>query len=60
MSQDVADVIIVGSAPAGYTAAVYTARAQLSPILFGVGQNEIGDESSRHGGEHVAAAEVPC
>ncbi len=34
MSQDVADVIIVGSGPAGYTAAVYTARAQLSPILF--------------------------
>jgi len=34
MSQDVADVIIVGSGPAGYTAALYTARAQLSPILF--------------------------
>lgn len=34
MSQDIADVIIVGSGPAGYTAAVYTARAQLSPILF--------------------------
>lgn len=28
------DVIIVGSGPAGYTAAIYTARANLKPILF--------------------------
>ena len=34
MSDDVSDVIIIGSGPAGYTAAVYAARAQLSPILF--------------------------
>ena len=34
MADEVRNVIIIGSGPAGYTAGLYTARALLEPLMF--------------------------
>lgn len=34
MSEQIHEIVIVGSGPAGYTAAIYAARAQLNPVVY--------------------------
>ncbi|WP_082259974.1 thioredoxin-disulfide reductase [Corynebacterium sp. Marseille-P4321] len=48
-SDEVHDLIIIGSGPAGYTAALYAARAELKPLVF---------EGYEYGGELMNTTEV--
>ena len=34
MSDEIRNVIIIGSGPAGYTAGLYASRAMLNPLMF--------------------------
>lgn len=54
-SDKIHDVIIVGSGPAGLTAAIYTARANLAPLMI---EGEPSSTSDQPGGQLMLTTEV--
>ncbi len=55
MTDAVHEVVIIGSGPAGYTAAIYTGRAQLSPLML---EGEIVSNTDQPGGQLMLTTEV--